>query len=284
MADMLNRFTFDGAPVRGALVTLDSTWSRMLRGHDYPEPVARLLGELVSATALLASTIRNDGTLTLQLRGNGPVSVAMAECRNGEGYRGIARVRDDQPVAGELDFGALLGNGDLAITLQPPDAEPYQGIVSIDQGRLEWSIEDYLQRSEQLETRLWLGCADGRARGMLIQRLPISETEVGEDFDVDAWNRLSHLAATIHPRELLELGPIRLLGRLFHEEQVRIHEAEPQRFFCSCTRERTASALQIMGSEEVESILRDEGEVSVECQFCREEYRWSEHEARALFA
>ncbi len=287
--DALVRFRFDRSPIRGAHVRLDDTFERTRRDHDYPGPVDRLLGELQTASALLASTIKSAGTLTLQVRGSGALSVAMAECRDGTGLRGIARLRDAGDGGASLvedDFGALLGRGDLAITLRPPRSRPYQGIVSVDHGRLEWAIEDYFQRSEQLDTRIWLACDPdrGRARGLLLQRLPVRDAEVHADFDSDAWARASRHAAVLKPEALLTLACDALLLDLFGPGTLRTFPPLPLAFHCSCSPDRSAGALAIMGEEEVRAILREDGEVRVECEFCRTAYVYAGADIDRLFA
>ena len=287
MSDALQRFHFEGQPIRGAHVCLDATLATMTAPHAYPPQVVRLLAELAAASSLLASTIRNEGTLTLQVRGHGAVSVAMAECRDGAGLRGIARIRDEH--AAELtdlpagDFGALLAGGDLAIPLQRPRGEPWQGIVSVDQGRLEWALEEYFRRSEQLETRLWLAGGPNLARGLLLQRLPLRDAEMHADFDEDAWVRVTTLAAAVGPGELSRLDCRELLMRLFGGERVRLTDHVPQQFRCTCSRERTAGALRIMGEQEVRQILSEDGEVRVECQFCKRAFTWDGGAVGQLF-
>lgn len=286
--DALVRFHFDAAPLRGAHVCLDETFARTARDHDYPAPVARLLGELQTATALLASTIKSAGTLTLQVRGSGPLSVAMAESLDGTGLRGIARLRGriEPGNLAQNDFGALLGDGDLAITLRPPGSEPYQGIVSVDHGRLEWAIEDYFQRSEQLDTRIWLACdpAAGRARGLLLQRLPSQgDAEIRADLDAETWADATRAAAALEPSTLLARPAHALLLGLFGPATVRTFTPVPLTFHCSCSERRSAGALAIMGEEEVRAILREEGEVRVECEFCKAAYVYADADIDRLF-
>lgn len=280
--DSIQRFTFDALPIRGELVHVDTTWRQVIRFKQYPEPVARLLGEMLTAAALLASTIKVDGTLTLQTRGNGPVPLAMAEIGNRRGLRGIARTRPSRAIddaAGE--FLSLVGDGHLAMTIRPEKGEAYQGVVALAGDSLADCIETYFHDSEQIATRLWLSAADGSAAGLLLQRLP-REGEEEEEEDED-WQRLMLLASTVSETELRELTNERLLRRLFVRERVRLHPHAPLEFRCSCSQGRTETALQIMGEREVRRVLAEEGDVKVICQFCGATYRFDSVDVDLLF-
>ena len=280
--DGIQRFTFDAMPIRGELVHLDTTWRQVVRFKQYSEPVAKLLGEMLTAAALLASTIKVEGTLTLQTRGNGPVPLAMAEIANRQGLRGIARTRNDRVIDDTLSpFLSLVGDGHLAITIRPEEGEAYQGVVALAGDSLADSIETYFHDSEQIATRLWLSADAGTAAGLLLQRLPRREEEaVAEDED---WQRLTLLASTIDASELRQLTNERLLRRLFVRERVRLHPEEPLEFRCSCSPRRTETALQIMGEPEVRRVLAEEGNVKVICEFCGATYRFDAVDVDLLF-
>jgi len=266
--DQLQRFLFDGSSVRGELVRLDEAWHALLERRAYPAPVRQLLGEAAVATVLLAATIKFDGTLILQARGDGPLDLLVVECTGQRTLRGLARWSGD--VAG-LDFAGLVGRGQLVMTIDPgADSDRYQGIVEIAGGSLSECLQGYFDRSEQLPTRLWLGVDDRRAAGLLVQEMPGGT----DDEDDDVWDRVTTLAGTVTASELLGLAPRQLLHRLFHEERVRVFEPQHWRFECSCSRERVATMLESLGRAELESILHDEGLVSVDCEYCGETYRF----------
>ncbi len=280
--DSIQRFTFDTLPIRGELVHVDTTWRQVIRFKEYPDPVAGLLGQMLTAAALLASTIKVDGTLTLQTRGDGPVPLAMAEIGNRNGLRGIARTRNDRVIDDSPSpFLSLVGDGHLAITIRPEDGKAYQGVVALAGESLAECIETYFHDSEQIATRLWLSAAEGAAAGLLLQRLPRDgEEEEGEDED---WQRLTLLAATLDQSELRQLTNERLLRRLFVRERVRLHPERPLEFRCSCSPLRTETALQIMGEPEVRRVLAEEGDVKVICQFCGATYRFDAVDVDLLF-
>ncbi len=278
--DGIQRFHFEALDIRGELAHLGSTWAAVVEAHDYPLPVQRLLGELLTATALLANIIKIDGTLTVQATGDGPVSVLMAECRNRETLRGIARLRGavDGPLPpDEVSMGTeLLGKGLVTITIRPDGGEPYQGIVPLTGATLAEAIEGYFAQSEQIPTRLWLSAAGSDAAGLLVQALPpelarVARTEKQREED---FSRITMLADTLGAEELRTTANETLLHRLFHEERVRLQERQALAFRCTCSRERTREAMRTLPREELETILEEDGFVEMDCQFCRVKYRF----------
>ena len=275
--DELHRFLFDGSNVRGEVVHLDDTWQALLAQQDYPPAVRRLLGEAAAATALLAATIKFDGSLILQARGNGPLGLLVVECSGKGTLRGLARWSGD--VEG-LDFAALVGTGRLVMTIDPGgETERYQGIVSIEGSSLAECLQGYFDRSEQLPTRLWLGVSGERAAGILVQKTPAAAAVEDEDM----WHRVTTLAETVTEDELLALPPHKLLHRLFHEEQVRVFDPQTWRFECRCSRDRVATMLKGLGRTEVDSILEHEDLVSVDCEYCGAGYRFDAVDVEQLF-
>ncbi len=267
-SDQLHRFLFDGSNVRGELVHLDHTWQAMLARHAYPPAVRQTLGEAAAATALLAATIKFDGSLTLQTQGAGPLDLLVVECSGKRTLRGLARWTGD--VEG-LDFATLVGPGRLVMTIDPgEESDRYQGIVAIEGHSLAECLQEYFDRSEQLPTRLWLGVDGQRAAGMLVQEMPASSPVE----DADRWERITTLADTVTRDELLGLAPRELLRRLFHEERVRVFDPQGWRFECRCSRERVANMLRSLGRGELEDILREEGAVAVDCEYCGAAYRF----------
>lgn len=278
MKDILQRFLFENADIRGELVHLDATWQAVLVKHDYPRPVRRLLGEMMAAAVLLSATLKFKGRITIQIQGDGPVSLMVVECTSQRTLRGLAHAAEHLPAG---DLGSLVGAGRLAITLEPEDGqERYQSIVELSGDTLGEVLENYLDISEQLDTRLWLSVNDQSAAGLLIQKLP----DTRQQHDLDVWNRVSKLSATIQEDELLNLSAQEIIRRLYHEEDVRVFEAEAVCFRCSCDRERVANMLRTLGLEEVRSIIRDEGSVRVACEFCNHKYEFDVVDTEQLFA
>lgn len=264
LPDSRIRFLFEQLAVRGELVRLDATVAAVLGKHEYPAPLAALLGEALAATALLAGTLKFEGLLSLQARGEGPLTLLMAECTHDGDLRALARWEGEVPAQPLVH---LLGAGHLAITIDPAVGQRYQGIVPLDGLSLAECIEHYFAQSEQLATRLWLLTDGRRAAGLLLQELPAT---AGARRDADAWNRLCRLTDTLTGPELLDLAPETLLHRLYHEEDVRLFDADGLRFHCSCSRERTLAALRSLGRPELESILAEQGRIETTCQFCNE--------------
>jgi len=276
-SDTLQRFLFENAAIRGELVRLDATWRAVLSKHDYPEPLARVMGEMMAAGALLAATLKFNGTLIMQIQGTGPVRLAVVECTARFAMRATAKWEGDLP---DGDFAALVGDGKFAITLDPRDGgNTYQGIVALEGRSVAEVLEHYMERSEQLGTKLVLASEGALACGLLLQKLPEGMSE-----DADAWNRVNQLAATLSPPELLRLPFGEIVHRLFHEEDVRIFEPQPVHFECSCSRERVGGMLRMLGLDEVRSILAEQGQVDVGCEFCNQRYVFDAVDAEQLFA
>ncbi len=278
--DTLRRFVFEGAPVRGEIVHLDATWQAILERHPYPPRVRALLGEFLAATALLAATIKFDGALIIQAQGEAEgAPLLVAEARPGITLRGLAHWSGDDLPEGELD--RIFGPGArLVMTIdQGPEHERYQGIIALEGPHLAHCLREYFQRSEQLDTHLWLSADDDTAAGMLLQRLPGPQGD-----DPDAWNRILTLAATLTPEELRELPAERLLRRLYHEETLRLFEREPVAFRCTCSLERVENMLRALGESEVRSILEEQGRVSIDCEFCHQSYTLDAVDVARLFS
>lgn len=266
--DALRRFMFEDFPVRGQLVRLEQSWQEMLARQAYPPAVRSLLGEAMAACVLLASTLKFDGLLTLQLQGEGELSLLVVQCGSDLTVRGLAKWRGDDPQG---TLAELTAHGRLAITIERGKGrERYQGIVLADTDTLASCLEGYFAQSEQLPTRLWLAADGSRAAGMLLQQLPAGTA--APQADEDGWRRAGLLADTLTGEELLGLEPRQLLRRLFHEEDLRLADERAVNFRCSCTRERVESALRLLGRDELEDLLAAEGRIEVRCEFCNAGY------------
>ncbi len=276
MNDTLQRFLFERLAIRGELVHLDASWQAVLERHPYPSRVRDVLGEAIAASVLLAATLKFEGSLILQVQGNGPVSLLVVETTSARTIRAVAHWEGEVPEGSLRD---AFGDARLVITIEPDSGERYQGIVELVGDHLSHALEHYLERSEQLPTTLLVAADANIAAGLLVQKLPGEDAE-----DQDAWNRIATLAATLTPEELLGLEQGEVIRRLFHEEDVRLFESEPVSFRCSCSRDRVANALRSIGREEVRSIISDEGVVAVTCEFCNMRYDFDAVDAEQLFS
>jgi molecular chaperone Hsp33 len=288
--DSLHRFMFEHYPIRGHLVHLDASWQALIEHRQYPAAIRDTLGEAVAASLLLAATIKFDGVLSLQLQGDGPVHLLLAQCTSGLGVRGLARYREDALDPGRTSpaaIDALVGAGNLTVTVESDDgAQRYQGIVSITGGRLADSLQIYFDNSEQLPTRLWLHADGGGVSGMLLQRVPgeggVASAESAAAVE-DAWHRVQLIAATLTAAELATLSDEQILHRLFNEDDVRLYEPAPVYFRCRCSRERVTGMLQGLGESETRSIIAERGEVEVRCDFCNRAYLFDAVDVEHLF-
>ncbi|MDX1558527.1 MAG: Hsp33 family molecular chaperone HslO [Marinobacter sp.] len=274
--DQFQRFIFEHSQVRGAWVQLADSYQEIGSQAPYPDTVRELLGEALVASILMSSTLKFEGTLSVQAQGEGPLRTLMAECSHDRHIRGLARF--DEHAVSEDSFHDLLGEGRMAITITPNRGNRYQGVVPRDQETLGGCLEEYFDRSEQIPTSLFLFADENGAAGLMLQRLPGATEE-----DEDLWERVNHLARTVESGELLELDSETLLHRLFHEETVRLFDAEPVAFRCSCSRERTLGALEAIGRDECYSILEEQGSIEMDCQFCHAHYRFDRNDIDHLF-
>lgn len=266
--DQLHRYLFEQFAVRGELVTVSETWKQILENHNYPLPVKNLLGELLVATSLLTATLKFAGDITVQLQGDGPMTLAVINGNNQQQMRGVARVQGDVPE--NADLKTLVGNGYLVITISPEEGERYQGVVGLEGDTLAACLEDYFMRSEQLPTRLFIrtGEVDGQpaAGGMLLQVMPAQDAQTN-DFE-----HLATLTETIKAEELFTLSATDVLWRLYHEEEVTVYDPQAVEFKCTCSRERCAGALKTLPDEEIDSIMAEDGEIDMHCDYCGTHY------------
>ncbi len=278
MTDSLHRFLFPEADVRGELVQLHASVEQALSRHAYPEPLAHLLGELMAAATLLAATLKLDGALLLQLQGSGVLRMVVVECTSERQIRATARWEGSFAQGQLRDW---LQDGRFAVTLDSRHSQQlYQGIVPLEGDSVAEILENYLSRSEQLPTRLWLHSDGQQAAGLLLQQLPADASTPAEHED---WARLQQLAHTITPTELYQLAAQTVLHRLFHQETLRLFPAQDVEFGCTCSRERVAAMLTSLGAAEIESVLAEQGTLDIACEFCQRHYVFDATEAAALF-
>jgi molecular chaperone Hsp33 len=289
-ADTLQKFMVENAPVRGEFVEISSTWKQVQARSDYPAAVKTLLGEMLSAAALLSANLKFNGVIVMQIHGDGPVRLLVVECDSELRLRATAKMVEGAEIVDGANLQQLVnveGNGRFAIVLDPKDKMPgqqaYQGIVPLDGDSIATVIENYMQRSEQLDTKLWLAADSSVARGLLLQKLP---TEGGIDApadDLETWNRLSMLGATLQTEELLNTNIETLMQRLFWEETIRVFPPQHPQFHCSCTREKVGNMLKILGHEEINAALEELGHLAVHCDFCGESYDFDKIDCAQLF-
>ncbi len=283
--DTLHRFLFERYPIRGHLVHLDAAWQALIEHRQYSDAIREMLGEAVVASVLLAATIKFEGVLSLQLRGDGPMHLLLAQCTSGLGVRGLARNRD-LGLGGAQKINELIGNGNLTVTLETEEgAQRYQGIVPIEGERLAASLQAYFQNSEQLPTRLWLDADAQGASGMLLQKLPGSGSlpaAAAAEIE-DAWRRVQLIADTLTPEELRTLADTEILHRLFNEDDLRLFEPSPVYFRCRCSRERVAGMLLGLGEAETRGVIAERRKVEVHCDFCNRAYVFDTVDVEQLF-
>lgn len=277
--DSIHRFLFEDFPVRGEIVHLDATWQAVLERFDYPPHVRDILGELMAATVLLASTLKFSGTLTVQLQGKGPLHLLVVQCTSRMTLRGLARWKDEVPDAA---LSEVTGEGRLAITVESPgERHRYQGIVPLEGATIAECLQNYFRDSVQLPTRLWTAAGKDGASGLLLQKLPTDEPR--SNVESDDWNRVQILADTITGDELLNLADEEILHRLFHEDDIRLFESAPVSFRCRCSRARVETMLKSLGEKEIESILDERDQVEVRCEFCNKAEAFDRVDAEQLF-
>jgi molecular chaperone Hsp33 len=279
--DTLTRFVLDSAPVRGGIVRLDQAYLDAIVEHDYPPNVARALGELLSAVTLVASSLKWDGSLILQIQSEGPVKLLCAEAGGGLLVRAVATTEGH--ISPDVDVLAQMPDARAVLTLDPKGAiegaSLYQGIVAVEPEGIAQTLEGYMLNSQQVATCVMLTADATCAVGMFVQKLP------GDDEASQlAYERIEALTRSLKNDELLTLDAQTILHRLFHDETVRILPEQSVRFACSCTPDRVLGALRLMGREEVQSILDEHGQVDARCQFCNRAYSFNATQLTQLFA
>lgn len=280
--DFTQRFLFDDADVRGEWTNLEQSYAEVLARHPYPAPVAQMLGEMLAAATLLVGTLKFDGLLVLQARSSGPLPLLMVECSSDREVRAIARY-DTELAEFPTDFRELMPEGILTLTIDPREGKRYQGVVALDGETLADCLSRYFAMSEQLPTQFWLAADGTRARGLLLQQLPVDRITDAEERQ-NHWQHLRTLAETLTAEELLSLSPEVLLHRLYHEESIRLFNEQALRFHCNCSRERSARALVSLGEEDVTDLLAEQnGSITIDCQFCNQRYLFDSADVKQLF-
>jgi molecular chaperone Hsp33 len=282
--DVLHRFMLERAGVRGVLVRLADSWHEVAGRADYPPAVRELLGQSLTASALLTGQIKFDGALSLELKSRGDLRLLFTECTDAGRLRGLARHDEEAEFGPDIDLSAQPG-ATLAITIGNVETgSRYQGLVDLDRPDLASALEGYFERSEQLPAHLVLAVGAQGTAGLLLQKLP-GEGGIDLQSDADGWDRVQHLTATLTESELLELPAQDLLYRLYHEERVRLFEPSDLGFGCSCSAQRVEAMLRALGIDEAKAALdANDGVVEVTCEFCASQYRYDPVDIERVFS
>ncbi|SUT98944.1 Hsp33-like chaperonin [Actinobacillus lignieresii] len=267
--DKLYRYLFQNRAVRGEWVRLNDTFTETLNTHQYPKAVQNLLGEMLVATSLLTAIMKFEGTITVQIQGDGPLKLAVVNGNEKQQLRALARTQAE--IADNASLSEMIGNGVLVISIMPNDGERYQGVIALDKPTIRECLEDYFIRSEQLQTHLVIrtGEYEGKAvaGGLLLQIMP-DGTGTPEDFE-----HLMTLAETVKDEELFGLEAEELLFRLYHEEQVEVYPPQETEFHCGCSRERSGNAILLLPMEEIDEMLAEKnGVIDMQCECCGTQY------------
>ena len=286
MSDLRQRFFIEDSPVRGEVVHLEEALQTILKQRDYVPAVQVLLGEMLCATALLASTLKIKGRISLQIQASGTFKWAMAECNHLGEVRALADYEQDPRFLSAEDSSTVLKSlvsPVLFINIEPEFGERYQGIVPLDKANLAECLMQYYDLSAQIPTRIVLASNAERAGGLLIQLLPRNSEEEQQRVDEDLWPRVTMLTETLKAEELTDLEPTEILYRLYNEEDVRLPEVEELKFGCTCSKDRCANALIHIGVEAVRETLEFQNPITMDCQFCSTRYSFTAEEAFGLF-
>ena len=290
MSDALHRFHLENLHVRGEWLSLSQSWQEIQSTTDYPPAIKQVLGEALVAIGLLADSLKFDGSLVLQIHGTAPVSMLVVQASSDGSIRGLANWQGEISV--EAGFKELFqpiddkngkrGQGTMAISVEPnsTQGERYQSLVSLEGESLADCFTQYFAQSEQLNTRLWLAVDDKTAAGLMLQSLPSEETEAQSD----GWTHATILADTIKDEELLNLPFQELLHRLYHEEDLRIYDAKPISFECTCSQDKIENTVCSIGEEEANSIIAELGNITVDCDFCNTTYVLDSVDVARLFS
>jgi len=296
MKDRLQKFLFEHAAVRGEFVDLANAWLQVQENNTYPPAVTRLLGEMLSAAVLLASNIKFNGSLIMQIQGDGPVRLLVAECDSSLNVRATVKLEENAVVTDDATLRQLVhvhGRGRFVITLDMNDKQPgqlpYQGIVSLEGESLTEVIENYMQQSEQLGTRIWLAANDSVSRGLLLQKLPEKTGEDGlsqkTEEETRIWEHLIAMASTLKRDEMLGTDIDTLQHRLFWEEDILLFEPAEPLFSCSCSRQKVDDMFRMLGETEVNEAMEEQnGKLIVNCDFCGKGYNFDKVDIARIFA
>lgn len=277
-SDIRTRFIFDDMPIRGMYIRLEKVWHHIVNQKHYPVAICRALGELLAAGSLLSANLKNEGTLIVQVQGQGRLKMLVVEATSENTVRATARWDETAEIRDDESLTALLGeNSVFVLTHQPKDADPWQGVVPLEGDSIAQMLVNYMKRSEQLDTYITLAADDQAAGALLLQRLP------EEELDDAAWEHVTTLAQTLTPQELTGLDAHHALYRLYHETPPRVFEPETIEFACTCSRGKVSDMLLMLGGQEVGGVVAEQGSIQIDCDFCHSKYVFDETDVNALF-
>jgi len=268
MTDKIHRFIFDNYNIRGEMVKLSTSSQRMIQGHQYPFIVANLLQQAAAVNVLLATTLKFEGRISIQLQTKGKLKMLVVQTSHTLDYRGVAQY-DKEADYSNLTFKDITEGGQMCITIEPNKGQRYQGIVPLEGDNLAQCVETYFKQSEQLRTKIWLYNDHSQVFGLMLQALPDMNDE-------DSFQHLVFLATTLTEHECLAVESETLLHRLFHQESINNLAVDSIEFSCGCSRTKMLNSLVFVGDDEIDEILREEGKISITCEFCLNNYAFSD--------
>ena len=274
--NVLNRYLFTDAHARGELVQLSSSFKSIIKNHNYPAGVEKLLGELLSATCLLTATLKFEGDITVQLQGDGPVGYMSVSGNNKQQMRGIAKMAEETSAE---TLQTLIGKGTMIITIRPSVGEAYQGVVALDKDTLADCLAHYFEVSEQIPTKIWLfsDTEQQLTAGALVQLLPDGNGSIeNKEQQQSDFEHLCQLTNTIKSEEVFSLEAEALLYRLYHQEKVNIFEPQKVSYVCGCSADKCLSAISQIEPSEIKAILAEQGKISMTCDYCITTYDFDE--------
>ncbi|WP_232023377.1 Hsp33 family molecular chaperone HslO [Thiomicrorhabdus aquaedulcis] len=274
----IQNFLFKTLAIRGKTLQLHQAWQAMIQDRHYPAPIITLLGELTAASVLMASGLKHQGKITLQVQGSGPVTLLVVEVTHDLNIRGVAKT--NQAITEQTTLDELLGDGQILVTLENTQTRShFQSYVERQGDSIAQAFEGFFSQSEQLPSKLWLAASEHAIGGVLIQKMP--ETD---QHDADGWARILSLTTTLTPNELTDLDTSTLLHRLFHEETLELFTAKPVQYNCPQDKARVDVMLQGMGEEDVRQLLAEQGEIVIHNEICNYHIRYNEDDVNQLFA
>lgn len=278
--DSLQKFIFCDSDTRGEMVHLNESYQTILTQYQYLPKIQQLLGECLIATILLAATIKFQGQLTLQFKGEGPVALLVAKCDHQFNIRALARF-DEEKIPEQSSAQDLIREGSLIVTIQnDATLKTYQSIIAIQQQTIASCLESYFGQSEQLPTKIWLSVNEETAAGMLLQLLPNDSTTRDREI---FWEHAIKMGETLTDQELLELDNPTLLHRLYHDQDIELYQPTSIQFKCTCTLDRMKNAILLFGEVEVHAILAEKPTVVVTCEFCNKHYDFDRADITEIF-
>ena len=281
--DSLQRFIFENADIRGEVVHLNHSYQTIMQQHPYPAQVKKLLGEALVASVLLTGSIKFEGEISIQFNGDQRLPMMIAQCDHKLNIRAFAKYQtaeETQDEATDIDYNAAFLQGKLVLTInQYKNTQAYQSIVPIDSTSMSDNLMHYFAQSEQLSTLVWLASNETEAAGMIMQLLPGQDSSQKEAF----WEYATAVGETLTREELLTLDNQTLLHRLYHETELRVFEERDIQFGCRCNKEKMKKVLTILGEQDLKELLKEQGHVEIQCDFCNQGYKFDPIDVTMLF-